>query len=469
MLFDFQTDSPATSTTPLTSSTKSTIKDMNKTSVTKNTITSTANDTAIPMGYFTGKQNSPRLYSTSRLGNLSCLVFIVFIFIFVCFFIPIPSSLSSLSQPVKESESEAPAAQSEGHEKPFSPPLTQEVYPPGDNIAPPDGDDQDQSNQPSKQSDDAQEQVQPQTSLQNDEKLNDSRDQDHVVPQELPPAGNESPTERSNEAQGNESGGATTSSTDIEHSETGDMDEVVSTSESSPPAGMRQCGHVILFSAPRHGSTWFLDCVENCTFTMSNDGTFGKLNEMTELWNHGQKGPVDHISLDGAIDYVQRNISVKLFPFPLKLNEDNATRLIEQSSRNGISLVVLTRRYTEAYRSHLEARESMEWNTNLAASKNKSGEEDHDMNTSVRTVVDGEGRPVDVSDGKSGDNQPEEFMSLDVYKEFLHWHFVRAYQILDNLSLLYDVLDYDVVRKQKWIVLSKQNCYVYNCNFNLLR
>lgn len=54
------------------------------------------------------------------------------------------------------------------------------------------------------------------------------------------------------------------------------------------------CPHVLLFSAIRHGSTWFVDNVERCVYSRDESGNrtgnFGKLNHYAELWVKAHSG-----------------------------------------------------------------------------------------------------------------------------------------------------------------------------------
>lgn len=207
----------------------------------------------------------------------------------------------------------------------------------------------------------------------------------------------------------------------------------------SPPAGLTQCGRTILFTGPRHGSTWFLDCVENCTFSQANNGeSFGNLNFVSELWNNGQQGPIVNISVDGAIDYVQHNLSVKIFPTPFRKRNEQAMRLVQRSYENGVTLVLLTRKPEAASKSFAIAKEGGVWNANSKGQPTSN-------NDSVK---------IDLADGER-----EGFINM------IKHHYELVHQKLTEYQIPYDSLDYDEIKNQKYFILPKNRCYVRSCNY----
>lgn len=201
-----------------------------------------------------------------------------------------------------------------------------------------------------------------------------------------------------------------------------------------PPDGFKRCSHIVLFSAARHGSTWFIDSVEGCTFTRGNSGTYGSLNAQTEIWNSGQDGIVLNMSVEDAVHYVAHNMSLKFFPSPMKFRQDDAAAVIHGAHQHNIPFVMLTRKPESAFKSLLVARETNVWNS----VSNRSPE-------SVELPL-----------------EDKEFI---VYRKSISRHFESARNILESKGIPYDVFDYDVVKTVPWIILPKSLCYIRNCNF----
>lgn len=207
-----------------------------------------------------------------------------------------------------------------------------------------------------------------------------------------------------------------------------------------PPNGLYPCHHIILFSAARHGSTWFVDCVENCTFTDANNGTFGKLNSATELWDRGQNRPGSFMSTDDAVNYVRFNMSVKIFPAAFKQQPHVISGFIKRNRKLGTPFVVLTRRIDASYRSYTTAIRASVWN------RNSHGE--------VRN------QPVTVREAANISVE-----SWNSYNTRIPNYFKEVTRALDANGVTYDTIDYDDIKKAEWIMLPKNNCYIRNCNF----
>lgn len=203
----------------------------------------------------------------------------------------------------------------------------------------------------------------------------------------------------------------------------------------SPPSDLKPCSHVVLFSAPRHGSTWFIDSVEGCSFTRANNGTFGTLNAQTEIWNGGQFGVVRNISKGDAVHYVVHNMSLKFFPTPWKVRQNDAMAVIDGAHQQAVPFVMLTRRIENAFKSLVVARETRVWNR----------------------VADNSSESIDVA------LDEEEFAD---YNLFISTHFDSARHYLESRAIPYDSFDYDVIKSLRWIILPKSRCYVPNCNFD---
>lgn len=215
-----------------------------------------------------------------------------------------------------------------------------------------------------------------------------------------------------------------------------------------PPEGMKQCGHVLLFTAPRHGSTWFVDCVEKCAFTIANNGTFGHLNKYTELWNGGQDGPVLSISPEDAAEYVHENISLKVFPAPLRNFGEDVEKLTDIAyQKYNVPLVLLTRSLEDAYKSLATAEQQKVWNANTNMS--------NDAVASMRAV---EISQVEIDEKKD-----------EVFQRFVQLHYDTVRKMLNEKQYMFDELDYDALRASKYFVLEKNQCYIKSCNYNRRR
>lgn len=211
---------------------------------------------------------------------------------------------------------------------------------------------------------------------------------------------------------------------------------------------VRECGHVLLFTSPRHGSTWFLDNVEKCRFSRKFGGTFGNLNSLTEMWNQGQFGPVRNLTAPQAVNYLLSNLSLKIFPGPYSERRDVAIQLVEQlgqSNNNIIPVVILKRAVNDVYRSLSMAQKTGTWNRNNQALKKDSIDDEKD-------------------DGDERLNVQEQRMVLP-HDDFMSEFFAQVPEDLENRGIRYDTLDYEDIKERQWIMLPKNGCYVRNCNF----
>lgn len=224
-----------------------------------------------------------------------------------------------------------------------------------------------------------------------------------------------------------------------------DQNPTVPEENGMPPEGMKQCGHVLLFTAPRHGSTWFVDCVEKCAFTIANNGTFGHLNKYTELWNGGQDGPVLTISPEDAAEYVHENISLKVFPAPLRNFGEDVEKLTDIAyQKYNVPLVLLTRSLEDAFKSLATAQQQKVWNANTNMS--------NDAVASMRAV---ETNQVEIDEKQD-----------EVFHRFVQLHYDTVRKMLNEKQYRFDELDYDAIRKAKYFVLEKNQCYINSCNYN---
>lgn len=199
------------------------------------------------------------------------------------------------------------------------------------------------------------------------------------------------------------------------------------------------CPHIILVSAPRHGSTWFLDSVEKCRYLKVNKTTGqhyykGAVFRETEVW-HSHAGPVQFISPDDAFIYVQRNTSLKIFP-KLDNKRGRVITLLKDIAKTKIPIIVLTRKVTSTFSSLTEARKKKSWN-NIPASPGSN--------------------PMEI------DEETKVFLT---YKQEIEDFFNGMDEILKNLpTTRIDYMDYDDVKDMEYIHAKNNNCYIRNCNF----
>lgn len=212
------------------------------------------------------------------------------------------------------------------------------------------------------------------------------------------------------------------------------------------PENMKQCGHTILFTAPRHGSSWFIDCIENCSFSVANYGqSFGNANSLTELWNIDQKSFVEtisvvDISVNDAINYVKYNLSIKLFPREFRERIEDSMKFVLASYKNGVPIVILRRNPESASRSLAIARKDVKWNIN--------------SNGAITSNNDTERTDIYLQDEQN-------LAFINSVK--LHYDLVD--QKLSQLRIPFDSVNYEEIKIQQYIVLPKNQCYVRNCNY----
>lgn len=197
------------------------------------------------------------------------------------------------------------------------------------------------------------------------------------------------------------------------------------------PAPARECGHVVLVSAARHGSTWLLDSAEGCH---SVNGSYGRVNRLTELWNAAQPGPLQRISPLAAARYARANHSVKVFPPALDGAADIAA-FFAAVARDETPVFVLRRRLEDSYDSLATARKTKNW-------------------TSDRGTVQDVGERRIVKDGK-----------WEVYYSRMESYFEEVGRVMKASGVVWDELRYEHVIGMTRILGRRNACYIRNCNF----
>lgn len=184
-----------------------------------------------------------------------------------------------------------------------------------------------------------------------------------------------------------------------------------------------------------------LDSAEGCKYSIhssisgkSTYSSYANLN--SELWNKPQNGPLRNISASGAVEYLQKNGSIKVFP----VVEDKygaGLRQIVESVKNRLPCIVLTRRLDHAHSSLMTARESKVWN-----------------------ALPGHGT---LGEKRGAD---EEDPSYQIYSRNTRAFFERVRKILNESEVwMVDEFDYDDVKSKEYIEAPNSGCYIHNCNF----
>lgn len=183
------------------------------------------------------------------------------------------------------------------------------------------------------------------------------------------------------------------------------------------------CGPIILITAARHGSTWLINCVHSCQFSVN--GTYAHLNARTELWNTVQRGVVSNLTVEEALVY-GRNMSLKLFPVCYSSYQPNCRRFLNSTNAN---VVVLTRDLNNAGRSLRKAQKFGVWNS---------------------SVVD----DALFEDDEKGKVQ---------YEARIQRYFQGMRRMLTELNVQWTEVQYEHIVGQRTIWLG--DCWVRNCNF----
>lgn len=205
-----------------------------------------------------------------------------------------------------------------------------------------------------------------------------------------------------------------------------------------PPSNLPLCERVMVFTGARQGSTWFVDSIEHCKYSMQGDKENGTLYALdvfkrTELWKHF--GEEEHggevLDVEGVLKYIEANGSVKIFPSVFWRRKADVTELVRRREEIGMTVMILKRDVEAAWNSWVKAEASGGWN-------GATGDENHvERNeTQHQYFVESRGR----------------------YDRGVE-------QLLQSVGLEVDVFDYDDVKDRKYIVAEKSGCYVQNCNF----
>lgn len=200
----------------------------------------------------------------------------------------------------------------------------------------------------------------------------------------------------------------------------------------SPPPDLPRCGHSLLFSSARHGSTWLIDSIEQCRF--QNSGKYLKANDNSELWVPGHK-LLANATVQEAMERLDGVCSLKVFPITLSHLQD-MEKLVVHARDSGAPIMVLRRDPKSVYVSLMKAREQGVWNR----------------------VAPG-GTDVPQDDLNEADR---DFVAFQQNKLR---YFEKVLALLKRFDVQFDLFEYEEVSKQEFIVAQNNGCYVHNCNF----
>lgn len=206
------------------------------------------------------------------------------------------------------------------------------------------------------------------------------------------------------------------------------------------------CGHSLVVTGPRHGSTWFVNNIENCSFSHP-DGTFGTLHDQSELWIQRPYSKVANLSVERVEHYVAHNVSLKMFPYPWRTRQHDAKRLLLYCIKHNIPVILLQRDVRHAFQSMVIAKKTNRWNDNAKSSVNSNSNQTRIIVQSVNNMI--------ASAHKEW-TQFEKHMNL-------HHESVSAFLDLHNLP--YDRVIYDHIVNKLHVELQNAQCRIRNCNY----
>lgn len=208
------------------------------------------------------------------------------------------------------------------------------------------------------------------------------------------------------------------------------------------------CGHMLVFTGPRHGSTWFVNNIENCSYSQP-DGTFGDLFGHSELWVDRKKGFVSDLTVNEAVEWLQSNTSLKMFPVAWNKRQPFASQLVLNAHSERVPIVLLARDVRNAFRSMLVSTETGRWKENAVHSQNPQRHQD-DLDEFDSVV-----------DNLIQNNDPK----WRYFKSKMTSHLNAARDFLNRKRIPYDLVTYDEFVDIESVVLPNANCVIRNCNF----
>lgn len=205
-------------------------------------------------------------------------------------------------------------------------------------------------------------------------------------------------------------------------------------SETHPPPDLPQCGHALLLTAPRHGSTWLVDSIERCSFRAN--GTFTTANNNAELWIPSHVA-LSNISVAHATRHLQQNCSLKLFPQSFTTRPQDAVSMVRVARDTDTPILVLTRSIEAVFVSWRRARSEKVWNLVSAPNQMRNSTVDKELWNAFVPFRDGVIR-----------------------------YFSMVDDVLERLEVRkVDRFAYEDIANKRFVVARKNGCYIRNCNF----
>lgn len=208
------------------------------------------------------------------------------------------------------------------------------------------------------------------------------------------------------------------------------------------------CPHVLVFTAPRHGSSWFVNNVENCTYSQP-DGTFGTLFGRSELWVHWKWSVVADITAPAAVSWLLSECSIKIFPVAWNKHRAGAEHVVFRAHDARVPIVLLARDVRKAFRSFYISQVTDVWERNI----------NHSVQNSQRDLRSD--RLDAIANQLIDDDAPR----WRAFRSKMTAHLNNTQHFLDEHAIPYDRVVYDDIVDLPSVTLPNAKCVIRNCNF----
>lgn len=202
-------------------------------------------------------------------------------------------------------------------------------------------------------------------------------------------------------------------------------------------SNLKPCNHTILFSGARQGSTWFINSIDKCKYSLNRQHERQDEHQLfvsdvfrkTEIWHQFGK----QMDANDTLQYVLRNNSIKIMPVSFRDHVSEVRSLLKRSKSLGIHVLVLRRDFEATWISYINAVTSNVWNGSTRKSM-KAKVENHEQ-------------------------------SREQFEKFRREYDRQVNKMLEETDVNYDLFDYDTVKDTEIIVAENNRCYIRNCNF----
>lgn len=200
------------------------------------------------------------------------------------------------------------------------------------------------------------------------------------------------------------------------------------------------CPHSIILSSQRHGSTWVVNCLDNCTYSNPETSHFiKKVFVSSELWIW-PTGPLATIAPESAVEYVKKNGTIKVFQQSLENRTEQVTELLRHARIRNVPVFFLRRNLRDAYASKLVAKKNWDWRHS-------------------------------VKDQGDGDRSSQQFVNTDNnyvrYRGQMKLYFEKLARIAGDVPTIW----YEDIVHKEWFfvpkVLNGQGCWIRDCSKRL--